>query len=168
MNLLNGLAVSDTSDIKAKAEIYSYISRVETISYMESTLLGDPFDFLSNVPKLLARLPSVSLVRQFHRSDFCRKVFTKLGAKSFLLFYTYLPDKAVTIRPNRPTKNCYLGSDQMGREIIQSAKEIIMRRKKEQEPAVEDSRVASATDIRDLQDKIKEINTKLDLLLKAK
>jgi hypothetical protein len=41
--------------LQAKAEIYSYISRVETISYMESTLLGDPFDFLSNVPKLLAR-----------------------------------------------------------------------------------------------------------------
>jgi hypothetical protein len=31
-------------------------------------------------------------------------VFTKLGAKSFLLFYTYLPDKAVKIRPNRPIK----------------------------------------------------------------
>ena len=40
MNLLNGLAVNDTSDIKQKAEIYSYISRVETISYMESVLLG--------------------------------------------------------------------------------------------------------------------------------
>jgi hypothetical protein len=73
-------------------------------------------------------------------------VFTKLGAKSFLLFYTYLPDKSVKIRPNRPTKAshqqelpyfanicvlivvllqyCSLGSDQMGREIISSAKVI--------------------------------------------
>merc|ERR1719342_820410 len=31
MNLLNGMAVNDTSDIKQKAEIYSYISRVDTI-----------------------------------------------------------------------------------------------------------------------------------------
>merc|ERR1711997_1085925 len=57
MNLLNGLAVNDTSDIKQKAEIFSYISRVETISYMESILLGDPFDFLSNMPKYLSNLP---------------------------------------------------------------------------------------------------------------
>ena len=47
MNLLNGLAVNDTSDIKQKAEIYSYISRVETISYMESVLLGKAVDEIS-------------------------------------------------------------------------------------------------------------------------
>ena len=74
MNLLNGLAVSDTNDIKEKAEIYSYISRVETISYMESVLLGDPFDFLSNVPAYLASLPSGSLLRQMYRNPCCRKV----------------------------------------------------------------------------------------------
>ncbi len=50
MNLLNGLAVSDTGIIREKAEIVSAISRVETISYIESLLLGDPFDFLSNWP----------------------------------------------------------------------------------------------------------------------
>ena len=66
MNLLNGLAVSDTNDIKEKAEIYSYISRVETISYMESVLLGDPFDFLTNWPPstFLARLPAMALCYQ--------------------------------------------------------------------------------------------------------
>merc|ERR1719499_1366971 len=100
MNLLNGLAVNDTSDIKQKAEIYSYISRVETISYMESILLGDPFDFLSNVPKYLSNLPSGSVLRQLYRSQTCRRVFTMLGAKGFLLFYTYLPNKQVTLKPN--------------------------------------------------------------------
>jgi transient receptor potential cation channel subfamily A protein 1 len=74
MNLLNGLAVSDTNDIKDKAEIYSYISRVETISYMESILLGDPFDFLSNVPTYLSSLPSGSLLRSLYRNACCRKV----------------------------------------------------------------------------------------------
>merc|ERR1719220_2818248 len=115
MNLLNGLAVSDTNDIKEKAEIYSYISRVETISYMESVLLGDPFDFLSNVPAYLANLPSGSLLRQMYRNPCCRKVISKLGAKSFLLFYNYLPNKQI-------------GSDQMGREIVQAAKEIVTRK----------------------------------------
>merc|ERR1711936_1229602 len=77
MNLLNGLAVSDTSDIRQKAEIYSYISRVETISYMESVLLGDPFNFLSNVPDYLSSLPSGSVLGQLYRNQFCSKIFRK-------------------------------------------------------------------------------------------
>ena len=64
MNLLNGLAVSDTGRIQEQAEIYSHLSRVETISYLESVILGDPFDFLSNVPRLLSWLPACSLLRQ--------------------------------------------------------------------------------------------------------
>merc|ERR1719411_1396800 len=57
MNLLNGLAVSDTGIIMEKAEIVSFTTRVETISYMESVLLGDPFQFLSRWPamRLLSR-----------------------------------------------------------------------------------------------------------------
>ena len=78
---------------RQKAEIYTYISRVETISYMESVLLGDPFDFLSNVPSFLKSLPSASIMRQLYRSPACRKIFTRLGAKGFLLFYSYLPAK---------------------------------------------------------------------------
>ena len=51
--------------IQEKAEIFSYVSRVDTISYMESILLGDPFNFLSNWPalKVLADVPSCSLCR---------------------------------------------------------------------------------------------------------
>ena len=83
MNLLNGLAVSDTGRIREQAEVYAHLSRsssssssfssspysssssrVETIAYLESVLLGDPFDFLSNVPRLLAWLPPFSLLRQ--------------------------------------------------------------------------------------------------------
>ena len=66
MNLLNGLAVSDTGLIMEQAEIVSYISRVETISHLESILLGDPFDFLTNWPPatFLARLPAMALCYQ--------------------------------------------------------------------------------------------------------
>merc|ERR1711978_399591 len=77
---LIGLAVSDTGIIRDKAEIYSYKSQVETISTFESMLLGDPFDFLSNVPQLLSALPSCSLFRQLYRSSTLRNIFTKIGA----------------------------------------------------------------------------------------
>ena len=107
MNLLNGLAVSDTNDIKEKAEIYSYISRVETISYLESVLLGDPFDFLSNVPRFLSFLPSCSVFRQLYRSKSLRKIFTKLGASNILLFFNHLPEKrSPVIHPNDKHKHC--------------------------------------------------------------
>ena len=53
-------AVSDTGVIRAEAEINYYVSQVEVISYIESMLLGDPFNFLSNWPTFvwLRRFPS--------------------------------------------------------------------------------------------------------------
>merc|ERR1711915_220774 len=126
------------SDIPINSETYSYISRVETISYMESILLGDPFDFLSNVPKYLSNLPSGSFLRQLYRSGTCRRVFTKLGAKGFLLFYTYLPNKQVTLKPNVNRKCCILAGDDMGRDIILAAKEVLSKQRKfEEEDFVE-------------------------------
>ena len=169
MNLLNGLAVNDTSDIKQKAEIYSYISRVETISYMESVLLGDPFNFLSNVPDYLSNIPSCSILRQFYRSEILTKIFSKLGASRFLLFYTFLPEKRITVKPNQPGQCCLLTGDEMGREIVLAAKLILSqqtRREREHGQILELSREI---------DKIKQelaclgdISSKIDLLLKRK
>ena len=53
-------AVSDTGVIRSEAEINYYVSQVEVISYIESMLLGDPFNFLSNWPTFvwLRRFPS--------------------------------------------------------------------------------------------------------------
>ena len=107
MNLLNGLAVSDTGAIQEQAEIYSYLSRVETISYLESVLLGDPFDFLSNVPRVLTFLPSCSVFRQLYRSTMLRKIFTKVGASNILLFFNHLPEKrSPVLRPNNNQRAC--------------------------------------------------------------
>ena len=66
MNLLNGLAVSDTGDIMRQAEIVSHVSRVEIISYTESLLLGDPFDFLSSWPPVswISKMPNLALCNQ--------------------------------------------------------------------------------------------------------
>merc|ERR1712107_335127 len=168
MNLLNGLAVSDTNDIKGKAEIYSYISRVETISYMESVLLGDPFDFLSNVPVYLASLPSGSLLRQMYRNPCCRKVISKLGAKSFLLFYNYLPNKQVTISPNAVSNCCQISSDQMGREIIRAAKDIVARKRKEETAFEEDQLRKELRELRSRMAQMDEMSRKLDQLLQRR
>jgi len=44
MNLLNGLAVSDIAEIVSASEIEGNISTINTISYFESLLLGDPLE----------------------------------------------------------------------------------------------------------------------------
>lgn len=77
------------------------------ISSIESMLLGDPFDFLSNVPVMLAGLPSCSLFRQLYRSRALSRLFTRIGVSGILLFYEFLPDKQVTIRPNKPSQDCW-------------------------------------------------------------
>ena len=75
MNLLNGLAVSDTGVCRAEAEIYTYKSQVELIAYTESVLLGDPFNFLANFPAWiwLRRLPSFRYLIQFTLIDILMK-----------------------------------------------------------------------------------------------
>ena len=79
MNLLNGLAVSDIREIQEKATTVAYLSIVDTISYAESLLLGDPFDFLSNVPALnwMMKIPSLSCCRQIYRNKLARRIMQK-------------------------------------------------------------------------------------------
>ena len=91
MNLLNGLAVSDTGLIMEKAEIVSYTTRVETISYMESVLLGDPLDFLATWPpvRFLSSVPSLALCHQVYSAcPTARQAGHCIsGATGILLFY---------------------------------------------------------------------------------
>jgi len=168
MNLLNGLAVSDTGAIQEQAEIFSYLSRVETISYLESVLLGDPFDFLSNVPRYLSAVPSCSVFRQLYRSNTLRKVFTKLGASNILLFYNYLPEKrSPVIRPNNKLRDCgCLSADEMGQDTIEAAKKIISRKSKVDENNADLSQLAQK--ILEIEQKLNSISSveyKLDILI---
>ncbi|CAH2062878.1 unnamed protein product, partial [Iphiclides podalirius] len=48
-NLLNGLAVSDTQEIRADAELVGHISRVKLISYFESVLIGKAYSKPSKI-----------------------------------------------------------------------------------------------------------------------
>ncbi|KAG8222678.1 hypothetical protein J437_LFUL015875 [Ladona fulva] len=49
LNLLNGLAVSDTQEVKDKAELVGYKSRVLLVSHVESMLLGKKLQFLNKI-----------------------------------------------------------------------------------------------------------------------
>ena len=112
MNLLNGLAVSDTGVIRAEAEVYAYKTQVEIISYMESTILGDPFNFLANWPTYfwLRKLPTCSPIGQgrLYRVPQLRKLFHGVTrAKNIMLFQGSEQDHqhpkgySVTFMPNQ-------------------------------------------------------------------
>ena len=176
MNLLNGLAVSDTSKIQEKAEVVAQLSTVETVSYAESLLLGDPFDFLSNVPALrwvAGRVPSLSCCRALYRLPAARQLFQRLsGARGVLLFYNFLPERQLVVRPNVDQQSC-VRVEQLGSEIIRAAKEIVLRKERqtgtneerdkmsEMEKKLDHSSVANQT----LTRKIAELEGKIDLLL---
>merc|ERR1712241_1278496 len=169
MNLLNGLAVSDTGAIQEQAEIYSYLSRVETISYLESVLLGDPFDFLSHVPRFLSFLPSCSVFRQLYRSKSLRKIFTKLGASNILLFFNHLPEKrSPVIYPNAQHKQCgCLSADEMGQETIEATKKIVSRKAKADENSEDLSRIVEKIlNIEQKLGSLSSVENKLDILIK--
>jgi len=139
MNLLTGLAVGEIGEIKNKAAIYSYLSQVETISYIESMMLGDPFDFLRNVPKYLSRLDSCSCCSVLYKLSPIKNIFQYIGS-GILLFYDYLPDNQVTVQPNKLRGGCAgrtigscLSDDSMGKSIIAAAKEIVVKRHRNEE-----------------------------------
>jgi len=163
MNLLNGLAVSDTGLIREKAEIFSYRSQVETISTFESMLLGDPFDFLSNVPAMLSNLPSCSLLRQLYRNKTLKRIFTTIGATEILLFYKFLPTKSITIHPNQRENECTcLRVDEIGRSIVAAAKEIVI---KQQKAEVTDEEESVAEKVNALQTQVDRLESNINLIL---
>uniref|UniRef100_A0A0K2VB98 Transient receptor potential cation channel protein painlesslike [Acyrthosiphon pisum] n=1 Tax=Lepeophtheirus salmonis TaxID=72036 RepID=A0A0K2VB98_LEPSM len=168
MNLLNGLAVSDTGLIRAKAEIVSFVSRVETISYTESLLLGDPFDFLSSWPsfKLLMALPNLACCRLLFQNPFFRKISYNLtGATGILLFYRYLTDKKLTLTPNHRGRMDFcplLSVKDMDPNVIKSAKAKIIA-KNEAEKRRKES-YSTEREIKELKEQIRLLTDKFDRL----
>jgi len=180
MNLLNGLAVSDTGIIQEKAEIVSYVSRVDTISYTESVLLGDPFDFLSNWPafKWVKAVPSLSCCSSIYRRNRgLQTVFHWFtGATGILLFYNFLPDKKLVVKPNQDRDDCcgFLQLNCMDESIVSSAKAILSRQLKEERVSNQDSssddnnRLQTLESLVSAQDEnIRRLEQKIDRLLIA-
>merc|ERR1719348_4281 len=174
MNLLNGLAVSDTAVIREKAEIVTYIIRVETISCFEAVLLGDPFNFLANWPaiKLLRNIPSVGICKALYRNSAVRDISHKItGATGILLFYTWLKTKQLKIHPNKNNDICScFASETMGKEVIESAKAVVVK-KAQAALNVETNLTQKISKLEEKQDQIQEqmndLSSKLDLILLA-
>ncbi len=171
MNLLNGLAVSDTGIIKQEAEIHYYKCQAEVIMYIESMLLGDPFDILSNWPAFiwLRRFPKCSLGNTLYRIPPLRKMFHKItGAPSILLFYDHLPEKKITFYPNHEPNlcGCFGGREavELPPSILEAVKNVFIERLQAKNGAEE--RLARAEEmLHDLQRENDKLASKLDRVL---
>lgn len=99
-NLLNGLAVSDTQQIRADAELVGHVSRVKLISYFESVLIGNsraptrPYKCLSWLPE---SLQNMNLIKP-------KMFFIKPFAKRISLFPHFLPKYRIIVKPNQDNK----------------------------------------------------------------
>lgn len=97
-NLLNGLAVSDTQEIRADAELVGHISRVKLISYFESVLIGKvytkPLKCWSWLPTYLQNLNMIK------PQMICIKPF----ARRISLFPFFLPKYRIVVKPNQDNK----------------------------------------------------------------
>ena len=66
------------------------------------------------------------------RSATLKRFFTAFGATEIILFYNFIPDKSVTIWPNRDSEQfCCLRVDEVGRSIMTAAKEIVVKQERE-------------------------------------
>ena len=134
VNLLNGLAVSDITEIQKHAEIVSYVSRVELISYIESMLLGDPFQFLTNFPafKPAKKLPSCNFFSSIYKIQIIQKLFSIFGTKRFLLFSERLRNKTAVFLPNRSNQEKSTHGDKtdllLTDKIIEDAKGLVVKK----------------------------------------
>jgi len=172
MNLLNGLAVSDTGIIMEKAEIVSYTSRVETISYMESVLLGDPLHFINSWTNIscLAFLPSLALCNQVYTAcPGARRIgHTLTGATGILLFYSLLPDKKAKfpVEEERRCGGCAATVQDIHPDIMQAARDLALRKEAETSDSVTEAFNSKVLELLEAQQKhIQKIENQLQSLL---
>ena len=177
MNLLNGLAVSDTGIIREEAETYAYKTQVELISYMESVMMGDPFNFLANWPNFiwLKKMPTFSIVSggRLYRVPQIRRIFHRItGAKNMMIFHGTKVDHketgySVSFMPNQEQKYIYFlcgcCAPATEDDVIEDLPEVITESAKDQ--VVENLRVkaeeAEKTQIDDRLARIESILYKL-------
>lgn len=100
LNLLMGLAVSDTQKIRDEAELYSYISRINLICYFESVLYGNTGAYAkpsNNATWLPTWLQNLSITKQ-------SKIRITPLAKRISLFPHILPKHMIIVKPNQGNK----------------------------------------------------------------
>lgn len=143
VNLLNGLAVSDTQAIKNDAELVSIESMIETIYYFETMLLGDPLSCPCPTgtkyqcccwPKYIH--PKLRCVRNLFKNVFLfpnslpnkeLKVFPNLGHRIIIFPSTVYPKKKPDNDAATDMDCCGLpgGCCTMDRTVLKSAMDIV-------------------------------------------
>ena len=181
MNLLNGLAVSDIGIIRDEAEVLSLKSQVDLISYWESILLNDPYNFLTSWPKFLAALPSFSCCSALKRLPGCETFLSKItGGTRILLFYECLPLKSATFSPNKRMFSCnpykkrvkvepasqgrHVTGLEVRKDILEIAKSLILAKQLDEKDNDENSEVLRK--IQGLEQQLSLVMGKLELLTK--
>lgn len=96
-NLLNGLAVSDTQEIRANAELVGHISRIKLISYFESVLIGS-----YSKPKTPSWFSEQ--LQHFNFKKSIKSLCMKPLAKRISLFPHFLPKYRIIVKPNQDNK----------------------------------------------------------------
>ncbi|XP_026326925.1 transient receptor potential cation channel protein painless [Hyposmocoma kahamanoa] len=99
-NLLNGLAVSDTQEIKADAELVGHIARVKLISYFESVLIGNASDYTKPIGCCSWLPQSFQKLYTMKPQMLCIKPL----AKRISLFPHFLPMYRIIVKPNQENK----------------------------------------------------------------
>ena len=66
----------------------------------------------------------IPLIGNFYISDLLSLRMT--GAKHILLFYNFLPNKKLTIKPNKGNKSC-VQPETLSQDIIQATKRLVLR-----------------------------------------
>ena len=118
---------------------------------------------------------NVSKRVQFSTDNFLDRL---TGARGILLFYNFLPDKHLTLKPNL-NKNSCLKIENLSSDILDAAKKIIVNKQKSKGDANENTEELEAKidqlssdnkqlrqKMSGLEQKLDEQNTKLDLLLR--
>ncbi|XP_018573375.1 transient receptor potential cation channel protein painless [Anoplophora glabripennis] len=180
LNLLNGLAVSDTQQIKNNAELVGHIARAQHIRYVESMLLGNI------LPKnIFKRINDFCCC--FSEASNCNFRISKPLAKKACLFPHYL-DYKLTVYPNKYGqiylekrqsifgKNC-IGSCAyiyLDKETIKRTNRIIQERREALKVKKEDNQIRRIENIVKIlaenagndRKEISELNIKLDDIIR--
>ena len=126
LNLLVGLAVADTQEIRKQAEIITQLSQLKLISYMEAMFFGDPFSFLSDYPPF-KWIPSPAPCKWITEKSMLLEKYLHWVGKSTLLFQNCLSHNvSVRLRPNQP---CVVGNNlKISTSVVKEAKLLVLER----------------------------------------
>ncbi|XP_018897750.2 transient receptor potential cation channel protein painless isoform X1 [Bemisia tabaci] len=100
-NLLNGLAVSDTQEIRADAELVGHVSRVKLISYIETMALGNPVPirgFAAQLKSMCCCVPDSFFACNSNRH------LARIFSRRTNLFPDSIPDYEIHVLPNQENK----------------------------------------------------------------